>query len=142
MPSLARTRSTAGEISVNGPRFTSARRGRRRHGIGYLSEDRKRFGLALGMDVEANIVMATLSVSWALGLVIISAKTRKTAEKYVGMLSIKTPSLDQLLKNLSGGNQQKVVIGKWLRPRLRHPDLRRADPAASTWGPRAKSTSS
>lgn len=85
-----------------------------RHGIGYLSEDRKRYGLALGMDVETNIVLASMSRFLnAIGFV----KTRATesaAETYVDALSIKTPSLQQRVRNLSGGNQQKVVIGKWL----------------------------
>jgi len=84
------------------------------HGIGYLSEDRKRYGLALGMDVEENVVLAAFKkFLGALGWVNRS-KTRTTAEQYVKMLAIKTPSLQQKVKNLSGGNQQKVIIGKWL----------------------------
>jgi ribose transport system ATP-binding protein len=84
------------------------------HGIGYLSEDRKRYGLALGMDVEENVVLASFrKFLGALGLVNRS-KTRSTAEQYVKALSIKTPSLQQKVRNLSGGNQQKVIIGKWL----------------------------
>jgi ribose transport system ATP-binding protein len=70
-----------------------------RYGIGYLSEDRKRYGLALGMDVE----------SW-----VNRGKTRRTAQQYVETLAIKTPTIQQRVRNLSGGNQQKVVIGKWL----------------------------
>ncbi len=84
------------------------------HGIGYLSEDRKRYGLALGMDVETNIVLAALNkflrfIGW-----MNPTKTHATAEQYVKALSIKTPGLQQKVKNLSGGNQQKVIIGKWL----------------------------
>ncbi len=84
------------------------------HGIAYLSEDRKRYGLALGLDVETNIVLATFkkflgTLGW-----VNSAKTRATAAHYVEALSIRTPGLQQLVKNLSGGNQQKLVIGKWL----------------------------
>jgi ribose transport system ATP-binding protein len=85
-----------------------------RHGIGYLSEDRKRYGLALGMDVEANIVLATMSRFLGLLGIIKRAETRSTAEKFVSLLSIKTPRLAQQVKFLSGGNQQKVVVGKWL----------------------------
>ena len=85
-----------------------------RLGIGYLSEDRKRYGLALGMDVEANIVLATLRrflrALWRVDF----RRTRSTAEQRVQMLGIKTPSLGQKVRNLSGGNQQKVVIAKWL----------------------------
>jgi ribose transport system ATP-binding protein len=85
-----------------------------KHGIAYLSEDRKRYGLALGMDVEANIVLATLQkFLGALGWVQ-NSKTQAAADAHVASLSIKTPSIKQLVKNLSGGNQQKVVIGKWL----------------------------
>jgi ribose transport system ATP-binding protein len=85
-----------------------------RHGIGYLSEDRKRYGLALGMDVEANIVMATMTRFLGLLGIIRRAETRSTAQKFVSLLSIKTPGLGQITKFLSGGNQQKVVVGKWL----------------------------
>jgi ribose transport system ATP-binding protein len=85
-----------------------------RHGIGYLSEDRKRYGLALGMDVEENTVLAAFKkFIGALGRVNRS-KTRATTEQYVKMLAIKTPSIQQKVRNLSGGNQQKVIIGKWL----------------------------
>jgi len=85
-----------------------------RQGIGYLSEDRKRYGLALGMDVEENVVLAAFKkFLGAFGLVNRS-KTRTAAEQSVKMLAIKTPSLQQKVRNLSGGNQQKVIIGKWL----------------------------
>lgn len=85
-----------------------------RHGIGYLSEDRKRYGLTLGMDVETNIVLAALDkflgfFGWVNG-----ARTNAIAAQMSDALSIKTPSLQQKVKNLSGGNQQKVVVGKWL----------------------------
>ncbi len=84
------------------------------NGIAYLSEDRKRYGLALRLDVEQNIVLATFrKFTGALGWVN-RARTRATAKHYVDALSIKTPSLQQQVKNLSGGNQQKVIIGKWL----------------------------
>ena len=85
-----------------------------RHGIGYLSEDRKRYGLALGMDIESNIVLASFQKFLGLLGVVNSGKMRQTGQQYVQALSIKTPSLQQRVKNLSGGNQQKVVIGKWL----------------------------
>ncbi len=85
-----------------------------KHGIGYLSEDRKRYGLALGMDVETNVVLASFkkfltTLGW-----VKSPQTHATAEHYVKTLAIKTPSVQQKVKNLSGGNQQKVIIGKWL----------------------------
>src|SRR5437660_7212786 len=83
-------------------------------GIGYLSEDRKRFGLAVGMDVETNIVLATLRKFAAAFGRVDFRKTRATAEQRVHRLGIKTPSIKQKVRNLSGGNQQKVVIAKWL----------------------------
>jgi ribose transport system ATP-binding protein len=83
-------------------------------GIGYLSEDRKRYGLALGLDVEANIILASFTkfLNW-MGWVN-QEQTNEAAQVYVNALSIKTPTIQQRVKNLSGGNQQKVVIGKWL----------------------------
>jgi ribose transport system ATP-binding protein len=83
-------------------------------GIAYLSEDRKRYGLALKMDVETNIVLATFrKFLGPLGWVNTNG-TRDVARKHVESLSIKTPGLAQKVQNLSGGNQQKVIIGKWL----------------------------
>ncbi|MDT4761109.1 sugar ABC transporter ATP-binding protein [Sphaerochaeta sp. PS] len=82
-------------------------------GIGYLSEDRKRYGLATKLSVIENSVMASymeLSPSFLLNEKALASETRK----YVQKLSIKTPSMDQYVRNLSGGNQQKVVIAKWL----------------------------
>lgn len=83
------------------------------HGIGYLSEDRKRFGLAVGLSVTDNSIMASYD-DYEQGLFIHSKKIEQITSKYVEKLKIKTPHLEQLLKNLSGGNQQKVVIAKWL----------------------------
>ena len=85
-----------------------------RQGIGYLSEDRKRYGLALGMDVEANIVLATLrKFLRSFGRVDVR-RTHAAAQQLVERLAIKTPSLRQKVRNLSGGTQQKVVVAKWL----------------------------
>jgi ribose transport system ATP-binding protein len=105
----------SGTITVNGkPARIRTPADAVRLGIGYLSEDRKRFGLAIGMDVEANIVLATLRkflrALWRVDF----RRTRATAEQRVRLLGIKTPSLAQKVRNLSGGNQQKVVIAKWL----------------------------
>lgn len=105
----------SGEIFVQGKRVLIKQpRDAVAHGIGYLSEDRKRYGLALGMDVEANIVLAAFQkfLGW-LG-VVNDGKIRETGARYVETLAIKTPGLQQKVKNLSGGNQQKVVVGKWL----------------------------
>jgi ribose transport system ATP-binding protein len=82
--------------------------------MGYLSEDRKRYGLLLDQDVNLNVLLSSLSnyVS-PLGLVR-DEQGRRTSRKYVKSMRIKTPSVRQLVKNLSGGNQQKIVISKWL----------------------------
>ena len=83
------------------------------NGIGYLSEDRKRFGLAVNLSVRDNLAMATYD-RFQRGLFIQASEVRQVTEDYVRKLNIRTPSLEQLLLNLSGGNQQKVVIAKWL----------------------------
>ncbi len=105
----------SGEVYVQGQKVQIKSPGDAvNHGIGYLSEDRKRYGLALGMDVETNMVLAAFkNFLGALGWVN-QTKIRETATHYVNALKVKTPNLQQKVKNLSGGNQQKVVIGKWL----------------------------
>lgn len=85
-----------------------------RLGIGYLSEDRKRFGLATGMDVATNIVMPCLSRFLSLRAFLKLREIRETARTYIRQLRIKTPSETQETRFLSGGNQQKIVIAKWL----------------------------
>ncbi|WP_415182541.1 sugar ABC transporter ATP-binding protein [Phaeovulum sp.] len=83
-------------------------------GIGYLSEDRKHYGLATSMDVRANVAMTNLGqFSSRLG-VLDEAAMAKTAQGYIKQLGIRTPSDRQEVRLLSGGNQQKVVIAKWL----------------------------
>jgi ribose transport system ATP-binding protein len=83
-------------------------------GIGYLSEDRKRFGLAMGMDVESNMVMASLARYLSLGFFLHKHRIRETAASFVESLDIRTPSTTQDVRLLSGGNQQKIVLAKWL----------------------------
>lgn len=85
-----------------------------KHGIGYLSEDRKHFGLATGMDVESNIVLTTMRRFLSANFFLKHKAIRETALKFVKQLDIKTPSVSQKVAFLSGGNQQKVVIAKWL----------------------------
>ncbi len=83
-------------------------------GIGYLSEDRKHFGLAVDMTLRANIPMADLGrFANRLG-VLNEAAMKDAAVKYIDQLGIRTPSDMQPVRLLSGGNQQKVVIAKWL----------------------------
>ncbi|MDP2678039.1 MAG: sugar ABC transporter ATP-binding protein [Rhodoferax sp.] len=85
-----------------------------RAGIGYLSEDRKQFGLATGMDVASNITLPSLRRWLKWGVFLNQSAIRSVSQKMVEKLHIKTPSLTQTAKLLSGGNQQKVVIAKWL----------------------------
>lgn len=82
-------------------------------GIGYLSEDRKRFGIVVDKTVAENSTMASLE-NFMKGIFIDKKKEKNVAQEYVEALKTKTPSVDQLVVNLSGGNQQKVVIAKWL----------------------------
>jgi ribose transport system ATP-binding protein len=105
----------AGEIHVNGKPCAIRKPGDAvSAGIGYLSEDRKHFGLATGMDVRANIAMASLErFSSAIGTLDEGAM-QGVARRYIDQLTIRTPSDRQEVRLLSGGNQQKVVMAKWL----------------------------
>jgi ribose transport system ATP-binding protein len=83
-------------------------------GIAYLSENRKEDGLAVKMQIAENITMANVQeISSRLG-VLSRGQEMRTAQRYVDELIIRTPSLTQVVNNLSGGNQQKVVVAKWL----------------------------
>lgn len=83
------------------------------NGLCYMTEDRKGEGLALGLSVENNISLANLP-GLAYKGVVNDKKSRLIAENYIKELKIKTPSLEQPVKFLSGGNQQKVILAKWL----------------------------
>ena len=95
------------KISINSPREAIE------HGICYLSEDRKRYGLVLMMDIKDNILLPNYQ-KFANGGIINIPKSLSTALDYVGKLRIKIASPFQQVMNLSGGNQQKVIIAKWL----------------------------
>ncbi len=82
-------------------------------GIGYLSEDRKRFGLVLDKTVAENTSMAALDL-FTNGLLIDRKQEEEIAQEYVSKLKTKTPNVTTQVVTLSGGNQQKVVIAKWL----------------------------
>jgi ribose transport system ATP-binding protein len=83
------------------------------HGIGFLPEDRRQFGLFMGMDVRANIVSAHLR-DFAGRFLMNANKEKDEAEKFIQALTIRTPNMQQKMPTLSGGNQQKVVVSKWL----------------------------
>ena len=95
------------EVTINSPQDAV------KYGIGYLSEDRRRYGVVVQKSVNENTTLATME-DFTNGLFINKAKEKSVSEKYIKELATKTPSGDQLVVNLSGGNQQKVVIAKWL----------------------------
>lgn len=104
----------SGKIYINGKETNiSSPADAVKAGIGYLSEDRKRYGLIVDKSVEENTVITSLD-KFMNGIFIDRQKCKKVAQKYVEELKTKTPSVSQIVKKLSGGNQQKVVIGKWL----------------------------
>lgn len=104
----------SGELILNGkPIRIRNPRDAIRQGISYLSEDRKGNGLVLGMDIKNNISLSSIR-ELARYNVINENEQIRSAERLVGELRIKTPSIEQKVGNLSGGNQQKVVFGKWL----------------------------
>jgi len=88
-------------------------------GVGYVSEDRKSLGLILIQDVKTNITNSSLKRLAKHGIIDKDLEVKK-AEEYKETLQIKTPSLQQLVRNLSGGNQQKVVLSRCL---LADPDI-------------------
>lgn len=108
-------RKTSGEIYIKGKRVTIKSPYDAVHqGIAYLSEDRKRYGLMLGLSVETNISIASMK-EYLYGKIFIKFnKARVNAETMVKRLDIRTPSIRQLARYLSGGNQQKTVLAKWL----------------------------
>jgi putative multiple sugar transport system ATP-binding protein len=83
------------------------------HSLAYTTEDRKKNGLILIQDVKQNITLANLREIAVRGVVNANREV-KVAEEYINALSIKTPSMEQTVANLSGGNQQKVSVAKWL----------------------------
>ena len=83
------------------------------HGIGYLSEDRKQYGLLLDKDISFNTSLATMD-KFTKAAIVNAKKIRTVAQEYVKKLRTRTPSVDVDVRSLSGGNQQKVVVAKWL----------------------------
>ncbi|WP_428029409.1 sugar ABC transporter ATP-binding protein [Ancylobacter sp.] len=105
----------AGTVSLEGrPLDIRSPRDAIAAGLAYLSEDRKAQGLAVKMPVDANMTLANMAaVSNRFGLIDF-ARHAQVANDYIDLLSIKTPSPSQPVRLLSGGNQQKIIIGKWL----------------------------
>lgn len=109
-----------GEIFVNGKRVNiKTPEDAVKLGIGYLSEDRKRYGLLLDKSITDNSALASID-KYTKGIFINDRRAKAEAKEENLKLRTKTPSMDQLLKNLSGGNQQKVIIARWL---IRNSDI-------------------
>ncbi|HPX39355.1 MAG TPA: sugar ABC transporter ATP-binding protein, partial [Candidatus Hydrogenedentes bacterium] len=104
----------AGQIFLDGrPITVTSPQDAIRQGIGLLTEDRKTQGLVLGMSVRENTTLANLK-DLVRFLFVDRGREREVTLKYVDDLRIKTPTIEQTAQNLSGGNQQKVVLAKWL----------------------------
>jgi ribose transport system ATP-binding protein len=82
-------------------------------GIGFIPEDRKNEGLALILPIRENVIVASLKKLFPRGI-INPAKQSKAVDEYVKALRIATPTINRIVRFLSGGNQQKVVVAKWL----------------------------
>lgn len=108
------TKPDAGEITINGKRHNpESPRDGINMGIGFLPEDRKLQGLALKLSVQDNINLVVYPQIAKLGI-IDGAEKKNRALRYIDELRIRTPSMVQRVDRLSGGNQQKVVVSKWL----------------------------
>ena len=110
-----------GEVFVNGEKVTiNTPKDAINHKIGFLTEDRKRSGCFLPLSVADNIIMSDLGTYGnSVGLVD-EKRVSNNCEDQRGKLRIKTPSIHQIINNLSGGNQQKVLVSRWL---LMDPDI-------------------
>ncbi|WP_029144625.1 sugar ABC transporter ATP-binding protein [Microbacterium luticocti] len=108
-------RRTAGTIRLHGAPVEIANpAAAARLGIGYLSEDRKLLGCLLERSVRENIALSSLSGDFSRAGFVRDRRIEQVGQEYIAKLRIKTPSSAQLVRNLSGGNQQKVVIARWL----------------------------
>ena len=111
---------SSGEVYVRGKRVrTRSPRDLIREGVALITEDRKGTGLNLRASVSDNIAMVAIRKLLSHGLYS-RRKAREASDKYIQLLKIRTPSGAQIVGNLSGGNQQKVVLAKWL---LNDPDV-------------------
>ena len=108
------TKPNKGDIYVFGQKKTiNSPKSAIKNNIGLITDDRKLKGLVMNMDIKDNIVMTKLH-SFTSGRIINWKKIKIESKKYVEILKIKTPSMEQRVEALSGGNQQKVVLSKWL----------------------------
>ena len=104
----------SGEVLVDGKKLKGGNPASAiKAGIGFATEDRKKEGLALALQILLNMTLVRLPFLAKLGIVD-KPHQNEAAQKYMESISIKAPSVHQLVGNLSGGNQQKVVVAKWL----------------------------
>jgi len=94
-------------VEIRSPREAIGRR------IGFVTEDRKEQGLIVGLPVRENVTLANLDLVAFWGIIRRDLE-RAAVRQSIEALRIRTPSMEQLVRNLSGGNQQKVVLAKWL----------------------------
>jgi galactofuranose transport system ATP-binding protein len=107
-------RITGGKVRINGKNIKISKpRDSMKHGMGYLPEDRKGDGIIEDLSVRENIILA-LQVLKGFFRPFSKSEAEAFAEKYIKLLGIKTASMDTPIKSLSGGNQQKVILARWL----------------------------
>jgi ABC-type sugar transport system ATPase subunit len=105
---------TSGELYLYGKKVNlKSPKDAIKHGMGLVTEDRKRLGLILMLSVAQNMTLSVLNSLKKL-FIIQEKEEEKLVKKYIKSLNIKTPDSDFIVNNLSGGNQQKVILGKWL----------------------------
>lgn len=108
-------KQNSGEIYIEGKKVDiKSPKDAIENGVCYLSEDRKKEGLVLGLSVAENMTLSNLEKYETKAKSLNKAAEAKDVEEYIKKLNIKTPNKEQLIKNLSGGNQQKVILAKWL----------------------------
>jgi inositol transport system ATP-binding protein len=115
------TPATSGTIAIEGrPVAVTHPSEAVRHGMAFVTEDRKETGCFLLLDVLANMAMAALDRDFVRAGFVVHAEARRACQHLVDTLRVRTPDLEEPVVNLSGGNQQKVLIARWLltRPRI------------------------
>jgi inositol transport system ATP-binding protein len=115
------TPATSGSIQIGGAEVTlDSPQKAIACGLGFVTEDRKDTGCFLGLSVLENLEISVLDRDFVRGGFVRSAAAREACGRMASALRVKTPGLDERIENLSGGNQQKVLLGRWLltRPRI------------------------
>ncbi|EHA14705.1 sugar ABC transporter ATP-binding protein [Halomonas sp. HAL1] len=115
------TPPSSGSIAIDGKKeVISSPHQAMLRGLALLTEDRKETGLFLGLSVEENMEMAVLRDGYTRGTFVEQSRLDQECDSMKERLSVKTPSMEERISNLSGGNQQKVLIGRWLmtKPRI------------------------